>query len=88
MRLSLRSMDWDERIWLALRRAAISIPLSVRMEAVLTVIRTSEEEAKRRGSDIVEEVDLVRAVKKRVPPSVRPMSFVVLREQGIDLDKY
>lgn len=81
-------MAWDERIWLALRRAAISIPPSVRIEAVLAVIKKSEEEATRRGSDIVEEVDLVRAVKRKVPPSFRPMSFVVLREQGIDLDKY
>jgi len=85
--MALRKMPWDERIWLTLRRAAAYIPPSVRMEAILTTIEESEREAKARGSAIVEENDLVKAVKKKVPPSVRDQCLAVLQELGINVSQ-
>jgi hypothetical protein len=81
-------MRWDERVWLAFRRAAAYIPPTVRMEAILATIEESERKARERGSDMVEEVDLVKAAMKRVPASVKSVCLEVLREQGINVDKY
>lgn len=86
--MQLKKMQWDERVWLALRRAAAYIPPTVRMEAILATIEESEREAKSRGSNIVREVDLVKAVKKRVPSAVKPQCLAVLRELGINVDDY
>ena len=81
-------MPWDEQLWLNLRRAAGYIPPTVRMEAVITMIEGSERAAQKRGASIVEEVDLVKTAVKKVPLSVRSLCLDILREQGIEVDKY
>ena len=86
--MKLREMEWEERVWLAFKRAVAYIPLTVRMEAVLTMVKASEENAKKRGSSIVGEGDVVSAAKKKVPRSHRSLSLTILREQGMDVDKY
>jgi hypothetical protein len=86
--MKLRKIVWNEKVWTAFKRAVAYIPLTVRMEAILTIIEASEKEARKRGSDIVEEQDLVRAAKKKVPRAYRSISLNILREQGINVDKY
>lgn len=81
-------MDWDERVWQAFKRAITHISLTVRMEAVLSIVEAGEKEAKQRKSKIVEEEDLVRAAKKNVPLAYRSLSLSILREQDINVDKY
>lgn len=81
-------MDWDERVWQAFKRAIAHISLTVRMEAVLSIVEAGEKEAKQRKSKIVEEEDLVRAAKKNVPLAYRSLSLSILREQDINVDKY
>jgi len=81
-------MSWDEQLWLNLRRAAGYIPPTVRMEAVITMIEGSELAAQKRGASIVEEVDLVKTAVKKVPLSVRSLCLDILREQGVEVDKY
>jgi len=78
-------MNWDERVWKALLRAAAYIPPTVRMEAVLSIIEESEKIAKSRGSNIVEEEDLVKAVVKRVPKAYKRISLKILSECGINI---
>ncbi len=81
-------MPWDEHLWVSLRRAAGYIPPAVRTEAVLTMIEGSEREARTRGASIVEEVDLVKTAVKKIPLSVRSLCLDILRELGVEVDKY
>lgn len=88
MKSKLKTMPWDENIWKALLRAAAYIPPTVRVEALIAVIKESEREAIRRGSEIVEERDLVIAAHRKVPAAYKEVSLQILREQGINVDKY
>ncbi|NIR87164.1 hypothetical protein GWO13_06145 [Candidatus Bathyarchaeota archaeon] len=86
--IKLKTMEWSERVWEALKRAVTSMPIFIRKRALEKIIKESEENAKKRNSSIVEEVDLVKAAKEKVPRIVRPMCLDALREQGTDVDKY
>ncbi len=86
--MKLRTMPWDERVWLALRRAITAVPLRIRMEALISVVEGSEEEARRRGSLQVEEADLVKAAKKKVPRAFRSMALQILKECGVNVNGY
>ena len=83
-----RKLRWDDRVWNALIRASAYIPPSVRVEALMSIIEESERIATSRGSDVVEEYDLVLAAYRRVPLAYRRVSFQILKEQGIDVDKW
>lgn len=86
--MSLRSMRWNERVWEILKRAVVSMSPSIRKKALPVIISACEEEAKKRKSELVEEVDLVRAARERVPEHSRDMCLKALGEQGIRIDKY
>ncbi len=83
--MELRKMPWHEGTWLTLRRAAAYIPPTVRMEAVITIVKASEAEAKARDSPLVEDTDLTHAASRKIPMSVRPMALSVLEELGISI---
>ncbi len=82
--MKLRSMGWNEKTWNALIRSFAYIPPTIRMEALLTMIKTSEEEARGRKSPKVEEEDLVKAAKKKVPTPYKSISLLILKECGIN----
>jgi hypothetical protein len=79
----MRTMEWNEKTWIALKNAVTPMPSFVRKRALRKIIDTSEESAKTRGSSLVEARDLIRAVKERVPGSVRKYCYEALTEQGI-----
>ena len=86
--IKLKTMEWSERVWEALKRAVTPIPIFIRKRALEKIIKESEENARKRNSNIVEEVDLVKAAKEKVPRIVRSVCLDAIREQGIDVDKY
>lgn len=86
--MKLKKMDWDEKVWVAFKRASAYIPPTVRMEAVLRIIEESEKEAKIRGSNLVEEKDLVIAAKRKVPKAYKQISLDILKEQGISVNEH
>lgn len=85
--MKLKKMDWDEKVWVAFKRASAYIPPIVRMEAVLGVIEESEREARKRGSKRVMEKDLVVATKRKVPRAYKRVSLEILEEQGITIEE-
>jgi 2-phosphoglycerate kinase len=81
-------MPWSEETWTILRRAAAYIPPAIRMEAILTIVEASEEEARARGSPVVDNEDLAKAAIKKIPTNVRPLAISVLEELGLDVSRY
>ena len=80
----LKNMEWDERVWSALRASITPMPPFVRKRALLKIIKTSEDVSKSRGSALVEADDLIKAVYKKVPKQVRKMCLESLAEHGIN----
>ncbi|MBN2360333.1 MAG: hypothetical protein JXR83_12845 [Deltaproteobacteria bacterium] len=78
-------MAWEPEVWQAFLRAAAYIPPPVRMEAVALVVEHSERLAAKRGSNAVEEQDLMTAASQRVPRAYRQVSLQILEEQGLRL---
>ena len=83
--MKLKSMPWEERVWQAFVRAAAYIPPAVRMEAVTLVVEQSEGLARARGSETVEEPDLMSAAAEKVPRAYRRVSLQILQEQGLEV---
>ena len=61
----MRSMPWDEDLWRKLKDAISPMPPFVRQRALRTIVEASEALAQERGSEVVEEEDLVKAAKQR-----------------------
>jgi hypothetical protein len=80
----LKNMEWDTRVWSALCASITPMPPFVRKRALLKIIKTSEDVAKSRGSELVEADDLIKAVYKKVPEQVRKMCLESLAEHGIN----
>jgi hypothetical protein len=81
---NLKKMEWDKRVWSALCASITPMPTIVRKRALSTIIKTSEEVAKRRSSELVEADDLFKAVYQKVPKPMRKMCLELLDEQGIN----
>jgi hypothetical protein len=80
-------MEWDERVWSALKAALSMVPPFVRKRALDKIIEGAEDFAKARGSDKVEEQDLVKAARDKVPEDMREISLQILAEQGININE-
>lgn len=78
-------MEWDERVWKALKYAVTGMPIFVRKRALRKIVEASEENARKRSSNIVQVPDLVKAAKERVPKSVQGACFNALQECGIQI---
>lgn len=76
-------MEWDDRVWAALKYAVTGMPVFVRKRALRKIIQASEENARKRSSDIIQARDLILAAREKVPKSVRGACFDALREHGI-----
>jgi hypothetical protein len=82
----LKSMEWEEKVWDALKYAVTGMPVFVRKRAFRKIIEASEDNARSRNSEIVQSPDLVSAAKEKVPESVQSSCFTALREYGVKVD--
>jgi hypothetical protein len=79
----MKSMPWEEELWQRLKDAVSPMPPFVRQRALKTIVEASEALARERGSEAVEEEDLVRAAKTKTPGPIRQRMLDALAEVGI-----
>lgn len=82
----MRSMPWDEILWQRLKDAISPMPPFARKRALRTIIEASEAFARERGSEVVQEQDLVKAAKTKTPALTRQRMLDALAEMGIRLE--
>ena len=82
----MKSMPWDEDLWQRLKDAISPMPPFVRQQALKTVIEASETLARERGSEVVQEEDLVKAAKTKTPALTRQRMLDALAEMGIRVE--
>jgi hypothetical protein len=82
----MRSMPWDEDLWQRLKDAISPMPPFVRQRALKTIIEASETFAQERGSEVVQEEDLVKAAKTKTPALTRRRMLDALAEMGIRVE--
>lgn len=82
----MRSMPWDEILWQRLKDAISPMPPFVRQRALKTIIEASEAFALGRGSEVIQEEDLVKAAKTKTPALTRQRMLDALAEMGIRLE--
>lgn len=85
--MSMKNMNWDEKVWSSLKDAIFDVPVFVRKRALKKVIDTSEAKAKSRGSDVVEAIDLIEAVKEKVPQTMQNVCFETLAQHGFNVEE-
>jgi hypothetical protein len=79
-------MPWDKDLWQRLKDAISPMPPFVRQRALRTIIEASETFAQERGSEVVQEKDLVRAAKTKTPALTRRQMLDALVEMGIRVE--
>lgn len=82
----MRSMPWDEDLWRKLKDAISPMPPFVRQRAIRTIVEASEAFAQERGSEVVEEEDLLNAAKTKTPALTRQRMLDALVEVGINVE--
>lgn len=82
----MKTMSWDDELWRKLKDAISPMPLSIRKVAVSMIIEASESIAQERGARIVQEEDLVRAAREKIPALARQRMLDALAEQGIRVE--
>ena len=82
----MKSMPWDEDLWRQLKDAISSMPPFVRRRALKTIIEASETLARERGSEVVQEEDLVKAAKTKTPVLTRRRMLDALAEMGMRVE--
>lgn len=82
----MRSMPWNEDLWRKLKDAVSAMPSFVRQRALRNIVEASEALAQERGSEVVEEEDLVKAAKTKTPALTRQLMLDALVEVGINVD--
>ena len=82
----MKSMPWDEDLWQRLKDAISPMPPFVRQRALKTIIEASEMLARERGSEVVQEEDLVKAAKTKTPALTRQRMLDALAEMGIRVE--
>jgi DNA replicative helicase MCM subunit Mcm2 (Cdc46/Mcm family) len=82
----MKSMSWDEDLWQRLKDAISPMPPFVRQRALKTIIEASETFARERGSEVVQEEDLVKAAKTKTPVLTRQRMLDALAEMGIRVE--
>jgi histone H3/H4 len=78
-------MPWEEELWQRVKDAISPMPPFVRQRALKTIIEASETLARERGSEVVQEEDLVKAAKTRTPALTRQRMLDALAETGIEV---
>lgn len=82
----MRSMPWNEDLWRMLKDAISPMPPFVRQRALGIIVEASEAFARERGSEVVEEEDLVKAAKTKTPALARQRMLDALAEVGINVE--
>jgi DNA replicative helicase MCM subunit Mcm2 (Cdc46/Mcm family) len=82
----MRNMPWNEDLWRKLKDAVSLMPSFVRQRALRTIIEASEALAQERGSEVVEEEDLVKAAKTKTPVLTRQRMLDGLEDVGINIE--
>ncbi|MFQ6100933.1 MAG: hypothetical protein ACE5OS_06810 [Anaerolineae bacterium] len=82
----MKGMPWDQGLWQQLKDAVSPMPPFVRQRALKTIIEASETFAQERGSEVVQEEDLVKAAKTRTPVLTRRRMLDALAEMGIKVE--
>jgi hypothetical protein len=82
----MRDMPWDEDLWRQLKDATSSMPPFVRQRALKTIIEASETLARERGSEVVQEEDLIKAAKTKTPALTRRRMLDALAEMGMRVE--
>jgi DNA replicative helicase MCM subunit Mcm2 (Cdc46/Mcm family) len=82
----MRNMPWDQVLWQRLKDAISPMPPFVRQRALRTIIEVSEAFARERGSEVVQEEDLVKAAKAKTPALTRQRMLDTLAEMGIRVE--
>jgi len=82
----MRNMPWDQVLWQRLKDAISLMPPFVRQRALKTIIEASEAFARERGSEVVQEEDLVKAAKTKTPALTRQRMLDALAEMGIRVE--
>ncbi len=79
----MKTMEWEERVWLGLKDAVSEMPPFVRGKALKKIIAAAENEARGRKSERVEAADLWAAVEMAVPALIKPMCRNALKGAGL-----
>jgi len=82
----LKTMPWDDELWRKLKDAISPMPPFIRKQALKIIIEASESFAQERGAVIVQEEDLLRAAREKIPALARQRMLDALVEQGIRVD--
>ena len=82
----MRNMPWNEDLWQKLKDAVSAMPSFVRQRALRTIVEASEALAQERGSEVVEEEDLVKAAKTKTPALTRQRMLDGLVDVGINVE--
>jgi DNA replicative helicase MCM subunit Mcm2 (Cdc46/Mcm family) len=83
----MRNMPWDQVLWQRLKDAVSPMPPFVRQRALKAIIEASEAFARERGSEVVQEEDLVKAAKTKTPALTRQRMLDALAEMGIKIEE-
>lgn len=90
-------MEWSSSAERALGKILNNIPRvpvpgwtreKLEEEARRRLVEAAEERAKERGSEVVEEADLIEGIKKQTPLNKRKQVIKFLKESEIDVTKY
>jgi len=81
----LREMNWEERLWLALKDAMSGMPTFIRGKAMSKIVSSAEGYARKRGSNLVEREDLARAFDTAVPKAIKPLCRRALKDAGVEV---
>ena len=81
-------MDWEKNAKEKFDVATNKMPLFHRTIAKKLIKQSAEDIAQARGSNLVEEQDLAKAFFKEVPPAFVNMAKRLLKDVGLDYQKY
>lgn len=81
----MKSMPWEEELWQRVKDAISPMPPFVRQRALKSIIEASETLARGRGSEVVQEEDLVEAAKTKTPALARQRMLDALAGAGINV---
>jgi len=82
----VKNMEWDPTVWQALKDAISPMPPFVRRRALKAIIEASETFARERGSEVVQEEDLVEAARTKTPAIGRRRMLDALAEMGVKIE--
>ena len=81
-------IKWDQKAEEHFNQIIVNLPQFHRSIAEQLVKESAENLAQERGSEIVQENDLVVAFFKEVPPAFKDMMKRMFNQQGIDYTRY